>query len=287
MEEIVYLNGCLLPLSEARLSPLDYGFLYGCGLFETMYAYAGRVFRLDRHLDRLRRSVTFLGISLDGLPDLERGVYECLKANNLSDARIRLTVSVGEGKTIPDLITPQSPTVLIVARSYQPHSPETYERGFKAIVSSVRRNTWSPVSTMKSLSYLDLLLARREAKLAGADEAVLLNEQGFLAEGSISNIFLVSGGTLLTPSEDSGILPGITREAVLEIACSSGLTTLVRKVSLDELNQADEAFLTNSLIQVMPLTQINGQAIGPGRPGRITQQLMSVYKELVEQEVQK
>lgn len=287
MQEIIYLNGCLLPLSEARLSPLDYGFLYGCGLFETMYARAAHVFRLHRHLDRLRRSATFMGMSLDSLAGLERSVYDCLKANNLSDARIRITISAGEGKTIPDLITHQPPTVLIVARSYQPYPPETYQRGFKAIVSRVRRNTGSPVSSMKSLSYLDLLLARREAKLAGTDEAILLNEQSSLAEGSISNIFLVSHDTLLTPSEDSGILPGITREAVLEIARSSALKTAVRKVSSRELYRADEAFLTNSLIKVMPLTRIDGQAIGAGQPGNLTKRLMAAYEQLVEQETQK
>ena len=281
---IVYLNGSLVPLSKAGLSPLDSGFLYGCGLFETMCSYSGRVFRLDKHLDRLRRSARFLGIDLDSLPDLEKAVYDCLKSNKTSNARIRLTISCGEGATIPDLVSQRHPTVLVVAIGYTPYSAETYERGFRAIVSGVRRNSQSPVSGMKSLSCLDLLLARREAKLAGADEAILLNEQGYLAEGSTSNVFLVSGDTLVTPSEDSGILPGITRETVLEMAHSSDLKTVLKKVSLEELNQANETFLTNSLIQIMPLTQVNGQAIGSGQPGLVTKRLMSAYQQLVEQE---
>lgn len=282
MEEIVYLNGSLLPLSQARLSPLDYGFLYGYGLFETMRAYSGRIFRLEKHLARLSRSAKLLGIDLKSdIPDLEKALYNTLQANNLSNARIRLTLSGGEGEPVPDLL-PQNPTVIIVARRYTPYPPQVYEQGFKAIVSRIRRNTQSPASVIKSLNYLDNLLARRETKLAGADEAILLNEQGFLAEGSMSNIFLVSDNTLLTPSEDSGILPGITREVILELAPSIDMKTIERKIDLKELLQAEEAFFTNSLIEIMPLTQVDEQNIGLGRAGAVTQRLIAAYKELVE-----
>jgi len=282
VEEIVYLNGSLMPLSQARLSPLDYGFLYGYGLFETMRAYSGRIFRLERHLARLSRSAKLLGIDLESIPDLEKALYNTLQANNLSHARIRLTLSGGEGEPLPDLVI-RVPTVLIVARSYTPYPRQVYKQGFKAIVSRIRRNTQSPASAMKSLNYLDNLLARQEAKLAGADEAILLNEQGFLAEGSMSNIFLVSGNALLTPSEDSGILPGITRGVVLEeLAPSLGMKKIERKIALKELLQADEAFFTNSLIEIMPLTQVGGQNIGSGRAGAVTQRLIAAYKELVE-----
>jgi len=281
VEEIVYLNGSLMPLSQARLSPLDYGFLYGYGLFETMRAYSGRIFRLEKHLARLSRSAKLLGIDLESIPDLEKALYNTLQANNLSHARIRLTLSGGEGEPLPDLVI-RVPTVLIVARSYTPYPRQVYKQGFKAIVSHIRRNTQSPASAMKSLNYLDNLLARQEAKLAGADEAILLNEQGFLAEGSMSNIFLVSGNALLTPSEDSGILPGITRGVVLEeLAPSLGMKKIERKIALKELLQADEAFFTNSLIEIMPLTQVGGQNIGSGRAGAVTQRLIAAYKELV------
>jgi branched-chain amino acid aminotransferase len=282
VEEIVYLNGSLLPLSQARLSPLDYGFLYGYGLFETMRAYSGRIFRLEKHLARLSHSAKLLGIELmSDIPDLEKALYDTLQANNLSNARIRLTLSGGEGEPVPDLL-PQNPTVIIVARRYTPYPPQVYEQGFKAIVSRIRRNTESPASVIKSLNYLDNLLARRETRLAGADEAILLNEQGFLAEGSMSNIFLVSDNTLLTPSEDSGILPGITREVILELAPSMDMKTIERKIALKELLQADEAFFTNSLIEIMPLTQVSRQNIGSGRAGTVTQQLLAAYKYLVE-----
>ena len=282
MEEIVYLNGSLLPVSQARLSPSDYGFLYGYGLFETMRAYSGRIFRVEKHLARLSRSAKLLGIDLrSDIPDLEKALYNTLQANNLSNARIRLTLSGGEGEPVPDLL-PQNPTVIIVARRYTPYPPQVYQQGFKAIVSRIRRNTQSPASVIKSLNYLDNLLARRETKLAGADEAILLNERGFLAEGSMSNIFLVSDNTLLTPSEDSGILPGITREVILELAPSMDMKTIERKITLKELLQADEAFFTNSLIEIMPLTQVDEQNIGLGRAGAVTQRLIAAYKELVE-----
>ncbi|TET88717.1 MAG: aminotransferase class IV, partial [Dehalococcoidia bacterium] len=235
-----------------------------------------------KHLARLSRSAKLLGIELKSdIPDLEKALYNTLQANNLSNARIRLTLSGGEGEPVPDLL-PQNPTVIIVARKYTPYPPQVYEQGFKAIVSRIRRNTQSPASVIKSLNYLDNLLARRETKLAGADEAILLNEQGFLAEGSMSNIFLVSDNTLLTPSEDSGVLPGITREVILELAPSMDMKTIERKIALKELLQADEAFFTNSLIEIMPLTQVGGQNIGSGRPGTVTQQLIAAYKEEVE-----
>ena len=282
MEEIVYLNGSLVPLSQTKLSPLDWGFLYGYGLFETMRAYSGRIFHLEKHLARLSRSATLLGLESESTANLEKALYDTLQANNLSDARIRLTLSGGEGEPVPAPLAPRSPTLLIIASNYTPYPRQVYEQGFKAIISYIRRNTQSPASVMKSLNYLDNLLARREAKLAGADEAILLNEQGFLAEGSTSNIFSISDNTLLTPSQDSGILPGITREVVLELAPSLGIETVERKIAKEELLQANEAFLTNSLVEIMPLTQVSGQNIGSGKAGVTTQRLIDAYKEMAE-----
>ena len=284
MEEIVYLNGSLIPRSQATISASDYGFLYGYGLFETMRSYSGHIFRLEQHLERLSRSTKLLGInfSLNSF-DLEEALYATLNANKLKDARLRLTLSGGEGEITPDLSSCRSPRVLIVASGYTPYPSQLYQQGFKAIVSSIRRNSQSWLSGLKSLNYLDNLLARGEAKAAGVDEAILLNEEGFLTEGSMSNIFLVSGHTLLTPSVDSGILPGITREVVLELALSLGIETTERRIKIEELLQADEAFFTNSLIEIMPLTQVSGQILGSGGAGVATQKLMAAYRKLVEQ----
>ncbi len=280
---MVYLNGSLVPREDARLSVMDYGFLYGYGLFETMRAYGGKVFRLERHLERLTGSAEKLGISVDR-PVLASAVMDTIKANGLSDARIRLTVSIGGGGVVPDPASCGSPTVLVVVSEYRPLPEEVYEKGFRAIVSSVRRNSQSIVSVVKSLSYLESMLARQEARTAGVDEAVCLNERGMLAEASMSNIFLVAGGILKTPGIASSILPGITREAVLELAGELGITAAEGDITFKELIQADEAFLTNSVMEIMPLTEVDGKSIGSGKPGAVTRRLMADYKGMVKRE---
>ena len=280
MSEIVYLNGSLIPRSQASISALDYGFLYGFGLFETMRAYGGQVFRLDSHLNRLARSAEILGLPIE-TPDLKGAVMDTIQANKLSDARVRITVSIGEGEMTPDPSTCNKPTVLILAGHYEPYPEQVYEKGFRAIVSTIRRNSQSPLSRLKSANYLESILARQEARAAGVDEALCLNEKGLLAEASMSNIFLVADGILKTPGQESGILPGITRETILELALPLGINTLEHDIRLDELFQAQEAFLTNSLIEVMPLTEVDGKAIGSGRPGSLTKRLMAAYRKMV------
>ncbi|MCK5434633.1 MAG: aminotransferase class IV, partial [Dehalococcoidales bacterium] len=156
MSEIVYLNGSLIPRSQASISALDYGFLYGYGLFETMRAYGGRVFRLDNHLRRLARSAEVLGLPI-GTLNLEDAVMDTIQANQLSEARIRIAISIGEGGMVPDPSTCNRPTVLILAGHYQPYPEEVYEKGFRAVVSSIRRNSGSPLSRLKSANYLESL----------------------------------------------------------------------------------------------------------------------------------
>jgi branched-chain amino acid aminotransferase len=283
MEMTVYLNGSLIPLSQARISPIDYGFLHGYGLFETMRAYSGHVFRLEKHLARLERSARALNIDLDGTAKLEKAVHDTLRANQLSDARIRISVSPGEEEIAADIPAKGEPTVFIIAISYVPPSEDVYRRGFTAILSRVHRSTRSPSSGLKSLSSLDILLARQEAATFGVDHAILLNDDGLVSEGCSSNVFHVKGGTLFTPAEHCGILPGITREVVMrELAPSLGIGTQEVDVSLVDLLEADEAFLTNSMIEIIPLTIMADRSIGSGRPGALTQRLMKAYKALVE-----
>jgi branched-chain amino acid aminotransferase len=287
MEEIIYLNGDLIPRSQAKLSPFNYGFLYGYGLFETMRAYGGSTFRLDRHLARLHEAAETLGIARELTAfDLEKACHDIIKANNLAEARLRLTVTAGEGDIIPNPDTCSGITVFIVARKLVPLPAESYQRGYAAILSSYRRNSQSPLSRLKSTSYMENVLARQEARAAGVDEAVLLNEKGFVAEGSTTNISLLSCQMLITSSIEGGALPGITREAVLELAKSMGIMTVVKQVELGELLTAREAFLTNSILEIMPLTRLDNKPIGSGKPGLVTQQLMSSYKELVAKETQ-
>jgi branched-chain amino acid aminotransferase len=290
MVEIIYLNGQLIPRSKAKLSPFDHGFLYGYGLFETMRAYNGVIFRLDRHLARLRHSARSLGLThkiiatldaVKGEQSLETACMETLGANKLKDARLRLTITAGEGSMTPDPTTCSGPTVLITVQNLVTLPHEKYESGFKAALSSLRRDSQSPLSALKSTCYVQNILARMEARAAGCDEAILLNELGYMSEGSTTNIFLVSNGELVTPSLESGVLPGITREAVLEIAQALSIKTVERQVELKELIQAEEAFVTNSILELMPLTRFEGKPIGSGKAGQLTKKLMVAYEDLV------
>jgi len=292
MAEIIYLNGQLISRSKAKLSSFDHGFLYGYGLFETMRAYQGHIFRLDRHLARLRRSAQSLGLThsilhvVEGKQSLETACTATLEVNKLKDARLRLTVSAGEGDMTPDPGTCSNPTVLVTAQNIVPLPQEKYESGFKAALSSLRRNSQSPLSRLKSTCYIENILARMAARAAGCDEAILLNEQGYLAEGSTTNIFLMNNGELITPSLESGVLLGITREAVLEIARAANIQTRERQVELKELIEAGEAFITNSILELMPLTRFEGKPIGTGKPGQLTKELLAAYRKLVNEALQ-
>jgi len=272
MEQIVFLNGTLLPRSRARISPFDHGFLYGYALFETMRAYSGHLFLLQKHLNRLTNSSRSIGLPPCGY-DLEKACYDVLRVNNLENARIRLTVSMGEGEGSPDPPPHPEPTVLIAAMSYTAPSEDIYLDGFKAVVSSVRRSSHSPLSGIKSANYLENLLARKEA------------DRGFVCEGSTSNVFIVKNNSLVTPDEQSGCLPGITREVVMETASAMGIAVEQREVQLKELVAADEAFLTNSLLGLMPLRKIDGKALAGGirqpAESEITYGLTEAYRELI------
>jgi branched-chain amino acid aminotransferase len=216
MEELVYLNGAFIPRHEARIAAMDYGFLYGYGLFETMRAYNGKVFRLESHLGRLTTSARLLKIPVE-TGALKKAVIETVRLNGLKEARVRLTVSIGEGNMVPNPQSCLEPTVLVAAARYTPYPQEVYDRGFRAIISSLYRNSRSPVSGMKTTNYLESLLSREEAKEAQADEAILLNEKGEVAEASTSNVFLVSPNILRTPPIGRNFA-GSNRGIVLEVA---------------------------------------------------------------------
>lgn len=289
-EEIVYLNGSLIPRSQARVSVFDQGFLYGYGLFETVRAYHGTIFLLDRHLKRLLDSAVVIGLR-DKLTDIDlsKACLDTLRANGLTEARLRLTVSRGEVPSFPGSSTGVIPTVLVTAAGYSALPAQVYDAGFKVGVSSLRRDSQSILSKLKSTNYLLSVLARMEATAAGLDEALLLNEHGFVAEGSISNVFFVSRSGLVTPSLESGILPGITREVVMELADILKIKVTETEVRLEDLAQFDEAFLTNSVMELIPLVEVRDMAgkvitIGSGKPGKITRKLMAAYREMVEKE---
>jgi len=284
--EKIFLNGSFVNLAQAKISVFDRGFLYGDGLFETMRAYWGEVFRLEDHLDRLFRSAKEIELSFSYTrKELKNIIKRILKTNNLSEAYIRLTLSRGVSETGLISKSKSSATLVIVARKFKPLSPIEYRRGWRATVVGPRQNQASPVSRLKSLNFLNNILARKEAKAKGVDEGILLNTVGDVTEASTSNIFLVKRGIVITPPEESGLLPGITRRVVLELATSLGLKVYKRRISLDELIGAEEAFLTNSLIEIMPLVEIDGRRIGKGKPGALTQRIRKAYQDLVKKEI--
>ena len=283
MEEIVYLNGKLVPRSQAKVSVLDYGFLFGFGLYETIRAYNGKVFRLDNHIARLWYSADKLGILIKPA-EIRQAVKDTVKANDFPNTRIRITVSIGEGTITPNLASCKEPTIAVLVTEYKPPASDKYKSGFNVIVSTIRRNSLSPVTYMKSANTMEPMLARQEAREKNADEALFLNEKGFLTEASGSNIFLVKDDVLITPRFEAGILPGVTRVVVFELADKLGIKVKEKRVRLDELLKADGAFVTNSLIEIVPVTEVSGKKIGDGKPGTKTRRLMKAYKIMVKKE---
>lgn len=277
---IVFLNDTFLPLSEAKISVNDYGFLYGCGIFETMRAYNSKVFRLNAHLDRLKASSDRLGIPVQ-IDSLKEEINDIIHINRLTEARVRVYLTFGEGATTPDLRSCQNPTLLIKAVPYTPLSAEVYEKGFRVMISTFHRCSQSVLTGLKTGNYLDNLLVRKEAADSGYADAILLNDKGNVAEASSSNLFIVSGDILKTAHLQSGILPGITRAVVLELAARSGLKALECAIAPAELLSAQEVFLTNSLMELMPITMVGDKTIGGGRPGAVTRKIMSAYSAQV------
>lgn len=277
---MIYVNGDLFTLAEARVSVADRGFLYGDGLYETMAVYRGQAFMLNAHLDRLMAGAAVIGLDLDRSP-LVDAVQATVRANVLRDGYLRLTVTAGVGSSRLDR-EGSTPTVVVAARHGRPYPEGTYRRGMKVITSGIRRNPSSPLVRIKSLNFLENVLARREARSAGADEGLMLNLQGKLAEGTVSNLFLVKGDMLATPDEGSGLLPGITRGLVLRLAREQGLPVEEKEVAVADLMDAEEAFLTNSLMGVMPVVEVDGRPVGNGEPGPVTTALASAYRREVE-----
>lgn len=290
MKELVYLNGSLVPRAEALIPVADHGFLYGYGLFETMRAYHGKIFLLEHHIKRMLNAAEIIGMGKKaaGL-DLGKACDETVKANELQNARVRLTVTNGEGASLPWADAGGKPNVVVTAVPYTPFTAQKYDEGFKVGIASVRRARQSVVSSMKSINYLLNVMARMEVTARGLDEALLLNDDGYIAEGGGSNVFFVKDSKLVTPSLNSGIIPGVTREIIIELADSLGIGVSEGTVGIGAIRKCEEAFMTNAMIEVMPVTSVSDEkgqvaTIGGGKPGAVTRKLMAAYKERVEKE---
>ena len=274
MDKKLWLNGKLLSYDDAHIDPRDRGFTLGDGLFETMRVRAGKVMRLEKHLARLRRGADVIGLALTWENDeLHEAIYQTHRANKLENAFVRLTVSRGVPSVrglLPDTEN-ANPSLVIQVGQFGGYPAELYQYGMSTIISSIRRNEHSPLANIKSLNYLDSILAKQEAVDKGADDALLLNTAGNIACASMTNIFFVKDNTLFTPPLNDGALPGTMRAHVIgELAPMHGLSVVEQSISPAEISQMNEAFLTNALMGIMPLTSVDEQDISSGIPGRVT-----------------
>jgi branched-chain amino acid aminotransferase len=259
-EYLSWINGRLVPASEATVPATDRGLLLGDGLFETMRSRNGRITNLPLHLSRLYRSAALLDLTIPFAPEyLADVINQTLSANSLPEAYVRLSVTAGVSSGAIDARVPSSQVTVVLVKPYEPYPDNLYASGMKVVTVSIRRNTTSPLSRVKSLSYLDSVLARAEARKSGADEGLMLNSEGYVASGTVSNVFFVRGNLLVTPALETGILPGTTRAVVLEAAQRLGLAVQERLVSVAELSGMEGAFLTNTLMGVMPVALLDGE----------------------------
>ncbi len=283
MEPCVYVNGEFVAHDEARISVFDRGFLYGDGVFEGIRAYGGRVFRLEQHLARLYRGAKAILLDMPMTQaEMQETVVECVRRNGHSDAYIRLVVSRGSGDLGLDPRNCRTKaTVVIIVDRLALYPKEAYENGLDVITCFTRRNLPAALNPeVKSLNYLNNILAKIEVGRAGAHEGLMLNHLGYVAEATGDNIFLVRNGRIITPPVHSGILEGITREVVFELAGMMNVPLLEDNVTLYQVYTADECFMTGTAAEIVPVARVDGRVIGDGKAGPITKRLMERFKEV-------
>mgnify|MGYP001603576333 CR=1 FL=1 len=281
----IWINGKFVDRDNAKVSVFDRGFMYGDGVFETMRSYVGRVFKLDRHLDRIFQAMDAIEIRHRySKRYMGKAINSTLRVNHLSSAYIKLSVTRGEGRFGIGYKDDFRANVVIIAKEFEGYPSWMFDDGLDAKVIGVQ-NEMSVISGIKSLNYLPYILARFDAKRRGFDEAILTNTKDYITEGTTSNIFIVKNNGLTTPSEKSGILPGITRGVIMEIAKKLKISVKEKLVTRRELLGADELFLTNSLAEVLPITKVDSRRIGTGVVGPITKLLHISYQKQVIREV--
>lgn len=283
---VTYVNGEFVRKEDAKISVYDHGYLYGDGIFEGIRAYDGRIFRLDRHLDRLYDSARYLMLEIPLTRDeLAAAILETVRRSGLRDAYIRPVVSRGVGDLGLDPRKCRRPTVVIIVDTIQLYPKEAYERGLRAITATTRKTRPDALSPQaKTLNYLNNIMARIEANLAGVEEAIMLASDGYVSECSADNIFIVRQGELWTPPAYLGILKGVTRDAVMGLARDLGLPVLERVFTLHDIYTADECFLTGTGAEVGPVVEVDGRRIAGGAPGPVSLRLTTAFRELVKRE---
>jgi len=280
---VVYINGAYLPRSRAKVSVFDRGFLLGDGIFETVRAYDGKVFRLEDHLDRLFRSAAGVRLSISHTrKEFREILYQTLKKNRMKNALIRITITRGEGKVGSVLPFSVKPTIVLFPRPFAGYPPALYEKGLKVVTIKDRYNLLAGLRPgIKSTSFQKNILVKMQAQQEGADDAVMIDGRGYVTEGTTSNLFIVKKGRLITPLPEVGILEGITRRTVMELADDRSIPVREAHLFRKELYRADECFLTSTGLEIMPVVGIDGHSLGSGHPGILTILLMKVFREAI------
>jgi len=282
-EPLVYINGELVPKSQAKISVFDHGFLYGDGVFESVLVTSGVAFKLKEHIDRLYDSAKVLCLEIPmSKEEMIKTVADVVRANGFKDAYIRLIVTRGVGDLGLDPRKCQKPTIIIIVDKIKLYDEGALSKGLTAVISSVRRDRVDATThEVKSMNYLNNILAKLEANAVGADEAIMLDDRGFVSEGTADNIFIVKDGVIYTPPRTCGILLGITRARVMKLAEELGYKVVEKDITPAEVLTADEVFLTGTAAGVVPVTKIAGRVVGDGKPGPITRKLMERFSKLL------
>ncbi len=285
MSRQVYISGKFIPQADAKISVFDHGLLYGDGVFEGLRVYHGKVFRLREHIVRLYESAKAIWLEIPLSEDEMQGaVNEAVRVNKIDDGYVRLVVTRGAGTLGLDPNRCSDPQVIIIADTIALYPKELYEKGLEIITVSVQRNHPAALSPrIKSLNYLNNILAKIEGLQAGCIEALMLNHKGEVAECTGDNIFLVRGGILYTPPLEAGILGGITRAAVIEIARDAGIEVREAPLTKHDVYIADECFLTGTAAEVVPVVKVDSRTIGAGKPGLMTRDLEKRFKKLTQE----
>jgi len=286
MGSIVYVNGRFVSKEDATVSVFDHGFLYGDGVFEGIRVYHGRIFKLDAHVNRLFESAYTLGIQIPlSRQEMTQAIVETVRRTGLRDAYIRPVVSRGTGDLGIDPRKCPRPSVIIIVDSIQLYPDEAYRKGLRMITTSTRQR---PVDVLnpriKTCNYLNNILARMEVNLVGVDEGLMLTTQGYVAECTADNIFIVKAGRVLTPPPYLGILQGVTRQTVLDLCGQLGLPAVEQILTLHDMYGADEAFLTGTGAELGPVVELDGRKIGTARPGPVTLRILAAFRELAARE---
>ncbi len=288
-ERLIYLDGALVPKDKAVVSVFDHGFLYGDGIFEGIRIYDGVVFRLDEHLERLYESAKsiLLQIPLE-MEAMAAAVLDTVRANGLQSGYIRLVVSRGSGDLGLDPRSCHKASVIIIADHIQLYPKEFYENGLRIVTVPTTRNSPNALNPqIKSLNYLNSILVKIEAANSGVLEALTVNAQGYVCEGSGDNVFIVKKGKVITPPVYLGALDGITRRTIIDICANAGISLLETPFTRHDVYVADECFLTGTAAELIPVVEVDGRKIGTGQPGVVTQKLLEAFQALVRKQGRK